>query len=447
MRFLHAADTHLGYRQYNLEERLKDFEKAFENVAKAAVGEHDAADGPADFLLIAGDLFDDRSINARTYTHASAVLSRLRDRGIPVYVIEGNHDRAFHGDGMSWLDALAHEDLINLVRLREDEDGGLEYLADHRELEVDGELTRIYGVKYVGSSTPKVAKAVAEEVKRIESEDPADVAVAMMHFGIEGEGDGPGYSYNCLLPLKEHVDYIALGHYHNAYEVEDWVYNPGSVEPTSVSEADEDRGVYLYDDGDVGLLDLGGREFDRVFVDVSEAETPEEAYGLVRDRATDEDGAVVDVVLNGELRFDRSILSRDGLEEVLESEPLHLMLKVNATRDELDVDTGDVESREQIERRVFDKVAEDASLPDGAASAMSEVKELALAGAPDEDVLDAVAGLVHGEDVEELNEGRAPEEESDSVPGKEPDPPESGDPDAEEPGGESEWDWRRAVAD
>ncbi|MBS1263672.1 MAG: DNA double-strand break repair protein Mre11 [Methanonatronarchaeales archaeon] len=440
MRFLHAADLHLGYRQYNLEARLEDFERAFDRVGRTAAGRSETLDEPVDFLLIAGDLFDDRSINARTFTGATEVLSKLRGAGLPVYVVEGNHDRAFHRDGMSWLEALDHRGLIELIRLQGDEGSGLRYLADFREVEVDGELARIYGIRYVGASTPKVAKAAAEEVGIIESREPADLTVAMMHFGIEGRGEGPGYSYSCLLPLRENVDYLALGHYHNAYEVEGWGYNPGSVEPTSVSEAGEDRGVYLYEDGDVELLDLGGRGFRRVFVDVSEAKSAEEAYGLVRRAAPDADGAIVDVVVNGELRFDRSRLSRKGVEEAIPGQPLHVMLKVNATRDELDVETRGIESRAAIERKVFEKMARDAGLPDGSASTMAEVKELALNRAPAEEVLGMVREVLGG--------GSGGGGETGSVEGGGSGPRDEGEGRVHPAGGEGddEWNWRSAGA-
>lgn len=402
MRFLHAADVHLGYRQYNMEERLKDFERAFNEIGKTAAGAGDQTGAPVDFLLIAGDLFDDRSINARTYTQATEVLTRLKTRNIPVFVIEGNHDRAYHTDGMSWLQALDHRGLINLIRLRERND--LNYLGDYREMEVNGETARIYGVRYVGVQTPKIAEDLAAEVAQIEEKDPADLVVMMMHFGIDGQADAPGYSYNKILPLRKHVDYLALGHFHNAYSLENWLYNPGSVEATSVTEAGEARGVYLYDDGNVELLDLGGRTFRRFFVDITDATTPEEAYDLIQHSAHDTDAAIVDISLTGELRFDRSTLSRDGVEQTLDEDPLHVLLKVNATRDDLDVETGEMESRDAIEKKVFQTLAKNAGLPRKASTVMTEVKDLALNRAGSEEILDAVSTLLEEETREEGNE-------------------------------------------
>ena len=38
-KFLHMADCHLGYRQYNLHERFNDFGRAFHHVINVAIAE------------------------------------------------------------------------------------------------------------------------------------------------------------------------------------------------------------------------------------------------------------------------------------------------------------------------------------------------------------------------------------------------------------------------
>lgn len=51
MRFLHCADIHLGYQQYNHKERFNDFGHAFYAVLDVALAEK------VDFVILAGDLF------------------------------------------------------------------------------------------------------------------------------------------------------------------------------------------------------------------------------------------------------------------------------------------------------------------------------------------------------------------------------------------------------
>ena len=59
-KFLHIADCHLGYRQYNLAERYNDFGRAFHRMIDIAIAEK------VDFVLLAGDLFHKRAIDALT---------------------------------------------------------------------------------------------------------------------------------------------------------------------------------------------------------------------------------------------------------------------------------------------------------------------------------------------------------------------------------------------
>ena len=68
VRFLHMADCHLGYRQYNLRERFNDFGRAFHHVIDVAIREK------VDFVLLAGDLFHKRAIDALTLNQAIAAL-------------------------------------------------------------------------------------------------------------------------------------------------------------------------------------------------------------------------------------------------------------------------------------------------------------------------------------------------------------------------------------
>ncbi len=52
------ADMHLGYRQYDLEQRFIDLGLTFKQIIEYAVL------NKVEFVLISGDLFDKRSINA-----------------------------------------------------------------------------------------------------------------------------------------------------------------------------------------------------------------------------------------------------------------------------------------------------------------------------------------------------------------------------------------------
>ncbi len=108
-RFLHCADIHLGYKQYNSPERGNDFARAFFSIVDAAIAER------VDFVILAGDLFHKRAIDALTLNQAVAALERLDAANIPCIAIEGNHERSHYEDYLGWMDFLAIRRLLILL--------------------------------------------------------------------------------------------------------------------------------------------------------------------------------------------------------------------------------------------------------------------------------------------------------------------------------------------
>jgi exonuclease SbcD len=114
-RFLHLADCHLGYRQYGRNERFNDFSKAFYAVMDVAVAEK------VDFVVLAGDLFQKRSIDALTLSHAMRGLEKLQRAGIPCLAVEGNHELAYFNESIGWMRFLAERELLVLLDTTFDE--------------------------------------------------------------------------------------------------------------------------------------------------------------------------------------------------------------------------------------------------------------------------------------------------------------------------------------
>ena len=82
----HISDTHLGYRQYNLEERERDFYRAYETLIEMILEEH------VDVLLHTGDLFDSPRPPTAALLKAQESILKLVDNGVQVYAIPGSHD-------------------------------------------------------------------------------------------------------------------------------------------------------------------------------------------------------------------------------------------------------------------------------------------------------------------------------------------------------------------
>ena len=86
MKFAHLADTHLGYRQFGLFEREKDFYEVFEKIIDRIIEEK------VDFVIHSGDLFDNARPSPLALFTFQKGLIKLRNANIPVYAIAGNHD-------------------------------------------------------------------------------------------------------------------------------------------------------------------------------------------------------------------------------------------------------------------------------------------------------------------------------------------------------------------
>jgi DNA repair exonuclease SbcCD nuclease subunit len=387
MNFIHASDLHLGYAQYGLEERFRDYARAFQSVIKYAI------DHRAEFILISGDLFHKRNINAPTYLQAYKVLMELKEKSpsTKVYAIEGNHDLAYHADKNSWLEILNSQGLLKLIKIKEA--NGLSLLGDFVELD----NFRIFGVRYIGANTTSSISRIADEIKKIKAENGKKYTILMMHFGLEGQvkqSEAGEIPYSSLIPLKEVVDYLALGHYHMQYEMDGWIFNPGSIEMISMNEFGLPKGFYHVKDGGAKLITPVTRSIRRIKLDISSIETTDALYSSITNllegqpAILSDNKPLVELLLYGELGFPKSDIDIDKIKKMLEEEfkPLSSEVKIEKSNSQYAINESDVRglSREQIELRVFsERVKLDARYRDEAdaiVNTMVEVKKKAAAG-------------------------------------------------------------------
>ena len=115
MKIIHIADIHLGRRRLDGQLADSDFAEAFDSIVNIAIEE------AVDVFLIAGDLFDRPQVEPPHLRQALGILRKLKDAGIQVIAIEGNHDKAFvHSDQPTWVEHLATEELLILLKPRFD---------------------------------------------------------------------------------------------------------------------------------------------------------------------------------------------------------------------------------------------------------------------------------------------------------------------------------------
>ncbi len=417
--FVHTADNHLGFEQYGEKERFNDFARAFISVVDDAIERH------ADCFLIAGDLFNKRAIDALTLMQAQAALKKLHDAGIPAIGIEGNHDRSYYRDGVSWLQFLCWEGL--LILLNPMVEHGVPQLTPWDKGSMrgayvdlkDGKL-RIYGLPWYGASTARVMEAFARELAAARADEEAagvEYRVLLMHTGVEGivpqlHGLPTRAQFE---PLRGLVDYIGLGHVHKNYDIDNWIYNPGSTETWGAEESQWDRGYYVVSvETDVPegerrhttehpinprrpfvRLSFGadGIADPTAFYDTFErfCRNKSREYGMTG-TPTEDMAPVVDVQLTGVLSFDSGSLERPRLEEMLKTAFSALIVRVHdATHDvdytptgEEEGDMRDRSTRLLLEVRVLqDLIARDSRYTEKApqwARVLAQMKEMALTG-------------------------------------------------------------------
>ena len=93
-KFIHAADLHLdspltglAVKSYEYARRVDEASRiAFTKLIDLAIDEN------CSFMVIAGDLFDGQWKDYRTGLFFANQMARLRDAGIPVFIVLGNHD-------------------------------------------------------------------------------------------------------------------------------------------------------------------------------------------------------------------------------------------------------------------------------------------------------------------------------------------------------------------
>lgn len=393
--FIHMADTHLGYEQYGVRERFNDFGRAFWGIIE------DACNRQVDFVVIAGDLFNKRAIDALTLIHAINGLEQLKNRGIPVIAIEGNHDRSFYREGTSWLQFLCYQGY--LILLEPAMENGMPKLEPWNKERMQGAYVdllnghlRVYGVNWQGASTSRCMDGLSQNLHAARAngdEHGIEYRLLMLHTGVDGyvpriQGLPSRGSFQ---PLQECVDYLALGHVHKPYEIDGWLYNPGSTETCSAEEIQwENRGYYYVEidtDEPERIIDLSKNErvhhaehirsnrrpFVRYDLRVDGLNEPDAIYTRLEDychreghrhnNATPEKRPVVLVSLVGTLAFDAGSLDMSRMEEMVHTafQPVYARIDNHTSDQDYTPDEGDIDGRDrslwhELERRIFEEL-------------------------------------------------------------------------------------------
>lgn len=370
MKFLHISDVHLGCTRYQLAESPRDFFDAWiDALQKYAIGEK------VDFVIMCGDFFHKRSVPPETMNYAVAGLNMLKEAGIPVITIEGNHDQKHNDSEYSWLRSLANWNLLYLLEPTNVE-GKLTYKPWDGEYGKGGYIdigrARIFGSHWYGASANWAIPMLTEAIK--ENRREGAFHLLLLHTDVEGHQTHPipALSIAALKDLRSVTDYVGLGHTHMHFEIDNWAFNPGSIEVTNISEYRETRGVYLVEVDEENnvtarhMEEYRHRPFQRLSFDVDGfADTKELTERLLekvqneaRSAEPDKPSPIIEVTLRGQLGFPNSLIEmqkiREGAQKLTSA--LHIRIRNRtvpveyAVAADLEEDAG----REKLERRVIE---------------------------------------------------------------------------------------------
>ena len=217
MRFLHTADWQIGMKAAALgdagarvrEERLAAGKRAIEAAREQGV----------DFILVAGDTFEDNAVDRVLVQRVADILAAF---GSPVFIIPGNHDPL--APGSVW-EHPAWKSAAQVRVLRE-------------ETPVEAAGGRLY-------PCPVFEKRSNRNPTAWIPDDRGDVIrVGMAHGTVEGvHQEEPDYPIPRDAARQCGLDYLALGHWHSyaAYPDEDGVTRmaySGTHETTKFGERD-----------------------------------------------------------------------------------------------------------------------------------------------------------------------------------------------------------------
>lgn len=418
LKFLHISDVHLGCTRYHLEESPKDFARAWGDVL-----ERYAVREKVDFVLMCGDFFHKRNVDPQAMNYAFDGLRMLKEQGIPVVAIEGNHDQTPNDAEHSWIRSLARWGLLILLEPRAvaGADGKGKFEFEPWDFEnccgsyVDIKNARIFGSTWYGATANTAIPMLTGAIKENRRENAFHIL--MLHTDVEGHQTHPipALTLANLKELKSLTDYVGLGHTHKRFEIDNWAFNPGSLEVTSIDEYREERGAFLVevsDDGEINaqhLRDYVQRPFHRLAFDVSGIERPEEITDGVLKQIEREvtphavesknPAPILEIRLTGHLGFKNSLLETDNIREEARklTNSLHVRLRNFTAPVEYAVaaDLDATATREERERRVIEDLIIRDNRYKERAREMAELvvgaKRLALSDEPPEKIYELIA--------------------------------------------------------
>ncbi|WP_248516296.1 metallophosphoesterase family protein [Salinarchaeum laminariae] len=240
VRFLQAADFHLGSQLSTIADRGSTVEDPLESALYTSVERlFDVAISEAvDFMIVAGDLYDQDSRSVTANLFLQEQFERLAEEGIPAYVAYGNHDPV--GSATTYVDL---PDNVNEF----DHEDPEEFLYP----DAGSPEARIWGQSYRDRSESR------SMYRQFTPADDRIPNIGVLHTSLDPEGRLYVPVARSKLESKDAIQYWALGHVHDAriFESEQPVAYPGVPQGRDIGELGLGGG-YLVELDDGGSPDI-----------------------------------------------------------------------------------------------------------------------------------------------------------------------------------------------
>jgi DNA repair exonuclease SbcCD nuclease subunit len=270
MKFIHCADIHLdsplrGLERYEgapIAELRGATRRALENLIQLAIDE------PVAFLLIAGDIYDGDWRDYNTGLFFLRQMNRLRDAGVPVFLIRGNHD--------------AISQITKELTLPDN-------VSEFSTRKASTITLNDLGVAIHGQSFS--SRSVTEDLSaNYPLPLPGLINIGLLHTSADGREGHEDYAPCTLTGLRSrHYDYWALGHVHEReiMSQDPWVVFPGNIQGRHARETGV-KGCTLVTAEDGHIRQAEHRALDVVrweecLVDASQASDEGEVLERVRE--------------------------------------------------------------------------------------------------------------------------------------------------------------------
>ena len=272
VRFAHIADVHIGSWRDPKMKMLSS--KAFEQAVDRCIAQH------LDFVIIAGDLFNNALPAIESVKHCVRQLKRLKTNNIPVYIIGGSHD--YSASGKTMLDVLEEAELLVNVMKGNVEDGFLQ-LKFTEDKKTGAKLTGILGKRGM------LDKEYYEKLQKTNLEEEGGFKIFLFHTALT-EFKPEGYDAMSSSPLEllpKGFDYYAGGHVHYIFEKDEDEYGkivfPGPLFPANFAELEELKygGFWICEDKKLIREDIKIKDVINVNLELDN-KTPEEAMDIIK---------------------------------------------------------------------------------------------------------------------------------------------------------------------